>query len=154
MMLPARIMVYATAWLTLFLASIASVGADEPLAAVEEAPVEVAPLEIGQVLALGPLPIATAQLDASAKAEQLRRAVIEHAQRGGSPRAGQSVEVFGTSLLWQAVSPGALPTGTDGQLWLWWVQLDTDRFVQGHLEVERVGGSPPVPRRQAHPWRR
>ena len=135
MTLPARIMVYATAWLTLFLGPLASVGADEPVAAAEEAPVEVAAVEIGQVLALGPLPIATAQFDATTKAEQLRRAVIEHAQRGGSPRAGQSVEVFGTSLPWQAISPGAMPAGTDGQLWLWWVQLDTERFVTGHLEV-------------------
>ena len=135
MMLSARMMVYATAWLGMFLGSLPSAGASEPVAAVEVAGVDVAPIEIVQVLALGPLPIATEQLDANAKAEQLRRAVIEHVHRGGSPRAGQAVDAFGESLQWQAISPSALAAGAGEELWLWWVQLDTERFVQGHLEV-------------------
>ena len=131
MMLPARIMVTATAWLGLLLGSLPSAGADEPVAAVE-----VAPVGITQVLALGPLPVAVAQLDASAKADPLRRAIIEHANRGRSPRAGQAAEVFGKSLQWQAIAPGETPAPTGEAFWLWWVQLDTERFVQGHLEVD------------------
>ncbi len=92
------------------------------------------PVAIDQVLALGALPVDVEMMDKAGHADDLRRALVGQLGEGALPRDGQSVSAFGKTWEWQPVSPDTLDS--EGALQLWWFQLETDRFVRGHLKVE------------------
>lgn len=94
------------------------------------------PVAIDRVLALGPLPVAVATLSDSAKQSDLQRALVMQHMRSALPRDGDAHSAFGRGLSWQSMSPDTLDS--EGEFWLWMVQLDTDRFVQGHLELDHL----------------
>ncbi|MFW5816863.1 MAG: hypothetical protein ACOCVP_08400, partial [Wenzhouxiangella sp.] len=89
--------------------------------------------DIETVLALGPLPLAAEQLDDSAKADAIHRALIMQLSESGPPAPQARVRVFGQPLSWQAVSPSALAAKAGVAVWM--VHLDAERFVRGHLVV-------------------
>lgn len=89
---------------------------------------------VGQVLALGPLPVSTAAIAADAKLDELERALAMQLARAGLPKAGGEVPVFGHTLRWQSADPAALD-GADA-LWLWSVNLEASRYVEGRLALD------------------
>jgi len=91
---------------------------------------------VEQVLELGPLPISAKFLEDSDKTDALQRALVEQLARGAMPRAGAALPVFGESLSWRQRSLATAGNADAEGLWLWSWQLDTDRFVQGHLEID------------------
>jgi len=103
-------------------------------AAAETPPPAAVEVPIAEVLALGPLPVATAAIAADAKLEELERALAMQLARNGAPAAGTEVAAFGQRLRWQRVAPGTLDRGD--ALWLWSVALDAERFVSGRLRIE------------------
>ncbi|RFF27143.1 MULTISPECIES: prolyl oligopeptidase family serine peptidase [unclassified Wenzhouxiangella] len=92
------------------------------------------PVAIDEVLALGALPVDVEMMDKAGHADDLRRALVGQVGEGALPRDGQSVTAFGKTWEWQPVSPDTLDS--ERALQLWWFQLETDRFVRGHLKVE------------------
>lgn len=94
-------------------------------------------IEIDQVLALGPLPIGVDQLNESAKAGEVRRALVMHLIQPGLPRGGQQLRLFGEQIAWQAISPNAV--SAEG-LTLWAFNLEADRFVHGKLNAGNLAG--------------
>ncbi|TVS12628.1 MAG: S9 family peptidase [Wenzhouxiangella sp.] len=89
--------------------------------------------DIDQVLVLGPLPVSGDHLADSAKADEVRRALIMQVGRQNLPGAGQEQSVFGQTLQWRAV---ATAEAADlGGLTLWVVHLESARFVDGSLKV-------------------
>ncbi|NBB92263.1 MAG: prolyl oligopeptidase family serine peptidase [Gammaproteobacteria bacterium] len=102
-----------------------------PVAAEDEGP---EPVGIDRVLSMGPLPGDAELMDKAGHADGLRRAVVGQLGEGPLPRAGQSLSAFGQTVEWRASSPAALDS--DRRLQLWWFQLETERFVRGHLKVE------------------
>ncbi|WP_376693618.1 prolyl oligopeptidase family serine peptidase [Wenzhouxiangella sp. EGI_FJ10409] len=99
--------------------------------AEEEAP---EPVAVDEVLALGPLPVDAERMDKAGHADDLRRALVGQLGEGALPRPGEAVTAFGQRSEWGAVSPSS--TGSERRLQLWWFQLETERFVRGHLKVE------------------
>ncbi len=89
--------------------------------------------EIETVLALDPLPIAAEQLADSAKADDIRRALIMQLSESAPPAAQAQIRIFGQQLTWQAQSPAAIRTDAGPAVWM--VHLDAQRFVRGHLAV-------------------
>ncbi|MCC5865722.1 MAG: prolyl oligopeptidase family serine peptidase [Wenzhouxiangella sp.] len=89
-------------------------------------------VSIDQVLVLGPLPVAESTWADSAKNEQLARALIMQLEQGGLPQAGGQLEMFGQRLEWRA----AAATVAESGLQVWALNIETDRFVHGHLQVE------------------
>ena len=92
------------------------------------------PLAIDEVLSLGPLPVDAELMERAGHADGLRRALVGQLGAGALPRAGQSVSAFGHGRDWRLVSPAALDS--QRRLGLWWFQLESMRFVRGHLQVE------------------
>jgi acylaminoacyl-peptidase len=92
------------------------------------------PLVIESVLALGPLPVDTGRLSEAAHADALVRSLVGRLDEGPLPREGAELSAFDRVLRWQAVSPTA--TGASDGLTVWWLKLETDRFVRGHLQLE------------------
>ena len=98
-------------------------------------------IDIDHVVALGPLPISSQQLADTDKGDELRRALVEYARNTALPRDGLAINLFGRSLTWRQLTvehrddarPAAEATAAP---WLWMMQLETDRFVTGHLEIE------------------
>ena len=126
----------------LMLVIVAPLWAEEPAAQDEGILV---PVE--QVLELGPLPLSAGLLEDSDKTDALQRAIVAQKAQGPMPRAGAGVPVFGRSLSWQerspasAADPDAAGDPETAALWLWSWQLDTDRFVKGHLKIEGLEGA-------------
>ena len=91
-------------------------------------------LEIDQVLVLGPLPVSGQRLADSAKADDIRRALIMQLARQDLPGDGQEQPVFGRRLQWRvlATTEAAAAEG----LTLWLVHLESARFVRGSLSVK------------------
>ncbi|MDZ7791841.1 MAG: prolyl oligopeptidase family serine peptidase [Xanthomonadales bacterium] len=94
------------------------------------------PVAIEQVLALGPLPVDAELMEKAGQAEGVRRALVGQVGEGSLPRAGQAVDAFGHSTEWQLSAPAELAPAR--RLQLWWFQLETERFVRGHLQVEGI----------------
>ncbi len=89
-----------------------------------------------EVLAFGPLPIVVEVAGQSAKRDEMARALVMQQMQGALPRSGDRRSVFGEVLEWQQVRPGELPQGD--KIWLWAIQVEADRFVQGHLVIEHI----------------
>jgi len=94
------------------------------------------PMPVGEVLALGPLPVTPATLSASAKTSDMQRALVMQHMRPALPRDGDDRAAFGQTLTWQALSPEAFDA--EDEVWLWMVHLETDRFVRGHLKLDNL----------------
>jgi len=92
------------------------------------------PVAVDEVLALGSLPVDAERMDKAGHAEDLRRALVGQLGEGTLPRPGAAVTAFGQRSEWSAVSPSSVDS--DRQLQLWWFQLESERFVRGHLKVE------------------
>lgn len=90
-------------------------------------------LPIEQVLVLGPLPINADLLKDSAKADELRRALVMQLSDSGLPYHDKPVSAFGQTLRWQLAQPSSQTSGEG--LWLWAVNLESAAFVQGKLQV-------------------
>jgi dipeptidyl aminopeptidase/acylaminoacyl peptidase len=101
-------------------------------ALAEESGSQVAPVEIDQVLSLGPLPLAVEALDNDAKADEIRRALVMQLHQGPMPRVGQTLDMFGQRTAWSIGSPAEM---AGSGLMAWTVNLDVDRFVAGSLIV-------------------
>ncbi len=93
-------------------------------------------MTVGEVLALGPLPVAASTLSDSAKTTEMQRALVMQHMRSALPSDGDAHSAFGQPLTWQTLSPASF-RGED-EVWLWMVHLETDRFVQGHLELDNL----------------
>jgi dipeptidyl aminopeptidase/acylaminoacyl peptidase len=93
-------------------------------------------VEIGQMLALE-LPLGVDPLNDSAKADEIRRALVMQLDQPGLPRSGQTVRLFGQDKAWQVVSP---QSGHGDGLMLWAVNLEVDRFVRGKLKAANLAG--------------
>ncbi len=106
-----------------------------PLYAADAESPSAQPIE--SVLALEALPVTAATFAESAKQDQLARALVMQLEARGLPRTGQEVTVFGQPLSWQQRAPEA---AGDGDLSLWAFNLEVDRFVQGHLQVDGLEG--------------
>jgi acylaminoacyl-peptidase len=92
------------------------------------------PRVIDEVLALAPLPVDVERMEAAGQADGIRRALIGQLGEGSAPRSGASLTVFGEQRQWRVLEPASLEAGR--ALRLWWFQLESTRFVRGHLEVE------------------
>ncbi len=105
------------------------------LALIQSASADEAPEAhaIETVLALEALPVASELFKESAKRDQLARALVMQLESRGLPRAGEQVSVFGQSLTWQERAP---VDAADNGLALWALNLETDRFVRGHVKVD------------------
>lgn len=93
-----------------------------------------AALAVDEVLALGPLPVDAERMEKAGQADELRRALVGQLGQGSLPRSGQSLDAFGQRLEWRLNSPQN--PDSERRLWLWWFQLEAQRFVRGHLKVE------------------
>ncbi|TVQ28685.1 MAG: S9 family peptidase [Wenzhouxiangella sp.] len=109
---------WACLWLALSATALAATPAAQP---------------IESVLALESLPIAGEAFEASAKRTELARALVMQLETQGLPHAGQDLTVFGQTLSWRKRSPAA---AGDNGLALWAVNLETERFVRGQLQVK------------------
>ncbi len=89
--------------------------------------------EIEMVLSLGPLPMSVEPMGDSAKADEMRRALVMQMSGDGMPDRDEQLQIFDQDLSWNAVTPRQFD-GSGGP-WLWMVHLATERFVRGHLEV-------------------
>jgi dipeptidyl aminopeptidase/acylaminoacyl peptidase len=121
-----RIHSFLTAVLLLAATSVAAANADNGID----------PITAKEVLAFGPLPISVEVAGRSDKRDEMARALVMQQMQGALPRAGERRAVFGEALEWRRASPGELPEGD--RIWLWAIQLEADRFVQGHLVIEHV----------------
>ncbi len=92
------------------------------------------PIEIDRLLALGPLPIDAELLDQAGHADELRRSLVNNLKHGPLPRDGQSVSAFGRELDWRRT--GIENINDERKLGVLWVQLESDRFVRGHLKIQ------------------
>jgi len=110
-----------------------------PLPAVTAENDKADPVAIEEVLALGPLPIDAELLDKAGHADSVRRALVGQLGEGAMPRAGNAVTAFGKSMAWRASSPGE--ANPERRLQLLWFQLETGRFVRGHLKVDGLRNS-------------
>ena len=84
------------------------------------------------VLALAPLKLSTDQLQRSAKADEVRRALIMQLSREALPEAGSEVSMFGHSTAWRTLEVGAASEAGPA---VWVAHLETERFVRGHVLV-------------------
>lgn len=87
-----------------------------------------------QVLALGPLPVDTVLLADNSKRPVLQRSLVQQLAGKGLPASGEQVRIFGQNLTWQALAPDRAPAGPG--LWLWTLQLESDRHVTGKLALD------------------
>ncbi len=90
---------------------------------------------IESVLKLGPLPVSVSHFNDAAKGDEMRRALIMQMGQQGLPHAGREVSIFGRTLTWESVSAD---TETDEGLTVWAFNLEADRFVRGHLQIEHL----------------
>jgi dipeptidyl aminopeptidase/acylaminoacyl peptidase len=101
--------------------------------AAEESAAPGVELPVGEVLALGPLPLDAERFGSSAKVDELRRALAMQLTRRGLPVEGAAVEVFGQRLRWQRQVPTEI--AADDRFWVWHLGLESERFVQGELSL-------------------
>lgn len=92
------------------------------------------PVDLDQVLALGPLPVDAELMEKAGRADELRRALVSSLKHGPLPRHGQAVSAFGRELSWRHSRPEDI--GDERRLAVMWFQLETGRFVRGHLELD------------------
>ena len=105
-----------------------------PLSVVTAAEDQPDPIAIGEVLALGPLPIDAKLLNKAGHVDSARRALVGQLGEGALPRAGDAVIAFGQRMAWHASAPGQ--ANAERRMQLLWFQLDAGRFVRGHLKVD------------------
>src|SRR6056297_2847522 len=110
-----------------------------PLSVVSATDDQPDPIAIEKVLALGPLPIDAELLDKAGHADSVRRALVGQLGEGAMPRAGNAVTAFGKSMAWRTLSPGE--ADPERRMQLLWFQLETGRFVRGHLKVDGLRNS-------------
>ena len=89
-------------------------------------------LDISEVLALGPLPIAEGALHEGDKAGELRRAAIMQLLSSGHPESGDALSIFGQTLLWETRAASVI---TEPGSWVWVLTLEARRFVEGDLHL-------------------
>ncbi len=91
-------------------------------------------MPVGEVLGLE-LP-GLADLGDSAKADEIRRAMVMHQTRNGLPEAGSEFAVFGMQEEWTVADP----TGHSGESpGIWLVYADAHRYTQGRIKAEGLG---------------